>query len=64
VIKNEQAPTAMNQHVTMEELLEVVFSVVCAMVLAMQWHSTHVSAATVNYNNTKVVSYVAHAKGL
>jgi hypothetical protein len=33
----------MNQHATMEELLEVVFSVVCAAAVAMQWRGKHVS---------------------
>jgi hypothetical protein len=32
-----------NQHATAEELLEVVFSVVCAMTVAMQWHGNHAS---------------------
>jgi hypothetical protein len=37
----------MNQCATTEELLEAVFSVVCAMAIAMQWHGKHMSAATV-----------------
>jgi hypothetical protein len=37
----------MNQHVTTEELLEVVFSVICATAVATQWHSKHDPAATV-----------------
>jgi alkylhydroperoxidase/carboxymuconolactone decarboxylase family protein YurZ len=37
---------AINQHTTTEELLEVVFSVVCAMAVATQQHIKHTSAAT------------------
>jgi hypothetical protein len=31
------------QHATMEELLEVVFSVVCAMIVTTEWHGKHAS---------------------
>jgi hypothetical protein len=42
----KQVPMAMKKHRTTVELLEVVFSVVCAVAVAMQQHSNHVSAAT------------------
>jgi hypothetical protein len=34
---------AMKQHATTEELLEAVFSVACATIIAMQWHAKHTS---------------------
>jgi hypothetical protein len=37
----------MNQYATTEELLEAVFSVVCAMAVDTQWHHKHISAAAV-----------------
>jgi hypothetical protein len=46
MITNKQAPMTMNQHAKTEELLEAVFSVVCAMVITMQRCNNHVSAAT------------------
>jgi alkylhydroperoxidase/carboxymuconolactone decarboxylase family protein YurZ len=47
MIANKQVPMATNQHATAEELLEAVFSVVHAVTVAMQWHSKHASAVTV-----------------
>jgi hypothetical protein len=38
---NKQVPMATNQHTTTEEMLEAVFSVVCAMAVAMQWCGKH-----------------------
>jgi hypothetical protein len=47
MIANKQVPTAINQHTKTEKLLEVVFSVVPAMTVVMQWHSKHASEAVV-----------------
>jgi hypothetical protein len=47
MIANKQVPMATNQHVTTEKLLEEVFSVVHAATVAVQWHSKHASAVTV-----------------
>jgi alkylhydroperoxidase/carboxymuconolactone decarboxylase family protein YurZ len=41
----KQVPMAMNQYVTTEELLEVVFSVIHAKDVAMQQRTKHISAA-------------------
>jgi hypothetical protein len=46
MITNKQAPTKMNKHAKTEELLEAVFSMVCAMVITMQRCNNHVSVAT------------------
>jgi hypothetical protein len=46
-ILKEQVSTATNQHVTTEERLEAVFSVVGAAVIAKQRDGKHVSVATV-----------------
>jgi hypothetical protein len=35
-----------NQHTTREKLLEAVFSVICAMAVAMQQRGKHISVAT------------------
>jgi hypothetical protein len=44
---HKQVPTTNNRHATTEKLLEVVFSMICAVVIATQHRSTHVSTATV-----------------
>jgi alkylhydroperoxidase/carboxymuconolactone decarboxylase family protein YurZ len=45
MITNKQVPMATNQHATTEELLEAVFSVVCATAIAIQHRGKHISAA-------------------
>jgi hypothetical protein len=62
---NKQVPTAVNQHATTEELLEAVFSVVLAMIVAMQWCSKRASAETVELQLLKSsVLYMVCAEGL
>lgn len=47
MIANKEVHTALNQHATTGELLEVVFSVVHAATVAMQQCGEHSSAATI-----------------
>jgi hypothetical protein len=63
-IANKQVRMAMNQHATIEEMLEAVFSVVCAAAVAMQQRNKYVSAATVELQQYSCVFYMVCAKGL
>jgi hypothetical protein len=47
MIAKKQVPRAMNQHATAEELLEAVFSMVCATTIATQCCNKHASTEAV-----------------